>query len=862
MPDFLHSASKALDELWEQGVSGHELLRQLTGRADAFIAARFNASQAVQKAKGKVALVALGGYGRNELYPYSDIDLLLLHDRWVAKYMQEIAESILYPLWDSGYEVGHSVRTPADAVRFAKEDFIFQVSLVDARFLCGSQKIFDKLLESFRKKILDGGRQKFLNMMEQFRSERREKFGCHSYLLEPHIKEGKGGMRDIQAMLWVGKAVFGLSSLLEMEDAGMVDRQDRLAFEKSWNMLVKVRNRLHYVSQRKNDQLFFEYQEEMAAAFGYIDSGGVLGVEHFMREVYSHLQVIAVVTDLFFEHVQEAIGSGKTGKQEKRFGKDIVVRDGSIRLGVHPDELQHRPYLLMRLFLESGRSEMQLHHRTRKIISNNLKLVDDKFRSSKRVAKYFLELLQNSPDPMPVLESMLETGLLTAYLPEFVGIESLAQHDLYHIFTVDRHQLQTVTELAKLKEPEKELFAELKAPHLLYLAALLHDIGKGRNADHSELGAAMAGSIATRLGLSETEQHSLSFLVRYHLFLPENAMRRDLEDLEFIRQSAELIEDIDQLTMLYLLTVADSKATGPSAWSTWKASLIADFYLRIKSCLEASCTVAHAPAMDEQGKEQGILWLKEQIEETMLGKKTRISVDDLPDDYLMRFDPATVASHLKIHNDKVDLLQQKVLVFPEDRQGYWSLLVMSRDRSGLLAKVCGVLALHNLRVLGAHISTWPDQTVVDVLNVLPVSGIDFDEQDWKVLERDMNLAINYRLDVGRQLRQKVFATDFRQKRQVQQLQQEVIIDNTTSQRFTVIEVYTGDAPGALYQLTQTIADFGLDIHRARIATEVEQLIDIFYVALRDGQKLENEAQINQVRQALLNCIHREEPVPA
>ncbi len=858
----LHSARAALDELWEQGVSGHELILRLTQRADEFIAGHFSESEAVRSASGKIALIALGGYGRNELYPFSDIDLLLLHDRWAAKYMQGVSESILYPLWDSGYEVGHSVRTPADTVSFAKNDFIFQVSLLDARFLAGSQELFDKLQKQFKKKILDGGRKKFVEVMEQFRMERREKFGSHSYLLEPHIKEGKGGMRDIQAMLWVGKAVFGLSSLTAMEEAGMLDRQDRLSFENSWNMLVRVRNRLHYISQRKNDQLFFEYQEEMAAAFGYRDSGGMLGVEHFMREVYSHLQTIAVVTDLFFEHVSEVVGFESSRRHEAQLEKDIVVRDGTVRLGAHPDELKKRPHLLMRLFVHSGKPGFQLHHRTRKIIGNHLHLVDDKFRTSKRVMKSFLELLMDTPEPMPVLEAMLETGLLTAYLPEFSDVESLAQHDLYHIYTVDRHQLQSVNELAELRKTEQELFRELKSPHLLYLAALLHDIGKGHHTDHSELGAEMVISVAARLGLDKKDQDSLSFLIRHHLFLPENAMRRDLEDLEFIRQSAELVGDTDRLTMLYLLTVADSKATGPSAWSSWKASLIADFYLRIKSCLEAACTVEYMPSSGDKGEEQGIQWLKAQVDEIIEGKDLRISIDDLPDDYLMSFNPSTVAKHLQIHRDSAGILQQKVLLFPENRQGYWSLLVMSKDRPGLLAKLCGILALHNLRVLGAHIFTWPDKTVVDVLNIVPVSGIDFSEQDWEGLERDMNLAINYRLDVGCQLQKKVFAVESRLKRQVQQLQQEVIIDNTTSQRFTVIEVYSGDAPGTLYHLAQTIADFGLDIHRARIATEVEQLIDIFYVSFRDGSKLKDQSLIDKVRESLLNSIAKEEPVPA
>ncbi|HBI16200.1 MAG TPA: [protein-PII] uridylyltransferase [Desulfobulbaceae bacterium] len=859
MATALHAAREALEELWQQGISGHELLRRQTRLADEFIIAHFNRSDAVREAKGKVALVALGGYGRGELYPFSDIDLLLLHDRGATKDMQGVAEAVLYPLWDSGYEVGHSVRTPEGAVSFAQDDFIFQVSLLDARFLAGSSELFTELRERYQKKILDGGRRKFVEVMEALRTERRQRYGSHSYLLEPQIKEGKGGLRDIQSMLWTGKAVFGLAGLFGMEHAGLLSRQERSSFEQSWNMLVRVRNRLHFLSQRKNDQLFFEYQEEIAEAFGYRGSEGMLGVEHFMREVYSHLQTIAVITDLLFEHVHEVVGYERAGRKERQLEKDIVLRDGAVRFAAGPEELARKPHLLLRLFLQAGKTGLPLHHRTRQLIRDNLALVDEHFREAKRAARCFLELLADSHEPQPVLEAMLETGLLTAYLPEFAGVESLAQHDLYHIYTVDRHLLETVGEMARLRQgSEGDLFRGLASPHLLLLAALLHDIGKGRGRDHSELGAEMVRILGARIGLEERELACLSFLVRFHLFLPENALRRDLEDLEFIRQSAEVVGDIDRLTMLYLLTVADSKATGPQAWSSWKASLVTDYYLRIKSCLEAACTVARWPVAVSREEARGAEWLRAQVAELVESAGTRISIDDLPDDYLLSFSAETVVHHLHLHREKAGLLRQKVLLFPEARQGYWSLLVMSHDRAGLLAKVCGVLALHNLRVLGAHIFTWPDQTAVDVLHVVPVAGVEFIDQDWPGLEKDINLAINYRLDVGLQLHQKIFAAGLRPKRQVQQLRQEVIIDNGASQRFTLIEVYAGDQPGTLYQLTQTISDFGLDIHRARIATEVEQLIDIFYVAGRDGRKLDDPAQIARLQDALLQIVHREE----
>ena len=848
----LRAQQTALEELWQQGLSGHELLARHTEMVDDFITDHFKTSRAIQNNRGKVALIALGGYGRRELYPFSDIDLLLLHDWRSGKAMQAVAESILYPLWDAGFEVGHSVRSIKDAIRFAGEDFFFQVALLDARLLTGSEPLFTKLLGRYQKKILDGKRHVFVKTMEEFRASRRQRFGSHAYLLEPHIKEGKGGMRDIQAMLWVARAVFSLPDLDAMTEAGLLTKQKQEKFTHSWNMLARIRNRLHYISRRKNDQLIFEYQEEMATSFGYQDSEGQLAVEQFMRDVYGHLQNIAVITDLFFEHVHESLGmAGKAGR-ERELEKGIVERNGTLHLS-DPEALTRRPHLLMRVFLQAGRTGLPLHHRLKQQIHAHLHLVDEKFRTSRRVARPFLELLTGGKKVMEVLEAMLETGLLSAYIPEFADIESLAQHDLYHIYTVDRHQLQTVAELNNLRRDEIDLFAELEEQlHLLFLAALLHDIGKGHRTDHSRLGAEMITQAGGRLGLSENEITTLSFLVRYHLYLPENALRRDLEDQEFIRQTAELIKDTERLAMLYLLTIADSRATGPSAWSDWKATLLAEFYLKTKACLDAGCVTD--PAAD-QAEDQGVSWLRERIRADIRDEEgLHLGPEDLPGDYLMAFTPEMVGHHLRLHRDHASQLQQRVLLFPEPRQGYWSVLMLSKDRPGLLAKLCGVLALHNFSVLAAQIFTWPDQTVVDVLDVLPVTASEVDEESWQALEEDLNKAVTYRLDIGRKLHGKKFGLGLSRKRNVQQLEQKVIVDNTSSRRFTVIEVYGGDAPGALYKLTQTLADFGLDIHRARIATEVEQLIDIFYVLKRDGRRLADEGEIEQIRQTLMKII--------
>jgi [protein-PII] uridylyltransferase len=825
---------QALEQLWQQGFRGYELLVQHSLFVDSFVTKGFFASGA----SGKIAVLALGGYGRQELYPFSDLDLLLLHEQKDEE-MQEVAEALLYPLWDAGFRVGHSVRRIDETLAFAQEDYFFQVALLDARFLAGSQELYLQLVERYRTQVLEGQRKQFVCTMELLRTERRQKYGTHAYLLEPHIKDGKGGMRDIQAMLWAAKAVFGLTGLNALEDSGLFTSEERQDFARSWDMLMQIRYQLHLLSRRANDRLFFEYQEEMAAAFGFQDGAGVRAVEQFMRQVYGHLQCIALTTDVFFEQVHENLGLLGRDSREQELEKGLILRAGMLRLSLPEAELALAPHLFMRLFFHAGRTGLPIHYRSRQILGRHLQRADEGFRQSKRVVKTFFSLLM-SEHAVHALELMLETGFLSAYLPEFSQVESLAQHDLYHIYTVDRHQVQTVAMLQALQAQEAALFSQLPAPHLLYCAALLHDIGKGRQQDHSQLGAELIRGIAQRMGCTEQEEDSLAFLVRHHLLLPECALRRDLSDHEFIVETARRLGSTERLIMLYLLSIADSQATGPSAWSSWKAGLMREFFEKVRAVLEE---IPPSRGLERVQEVKALLQDNERFD---------IQPEALPADYLHSFPPELVLRHLRLHRDWSLLRQQKILLFPEKQARSWSVLILCQDRQGLLAKLCGVLALHRLAVLAAQIFTWPDGTVVDVLDLSPEVERDFEEQDWQSIEHDLNRAVNYRLDVSLQLYSKL--DQLTQNRRVQQVHPEVLINNSTSRQYTVIEVHGTERPGALYQLTQTLSDFRLHIHRAKVATEVEQLIHIFYVSTEQGKKIEHKDLLRAIHHALLHIL--------
>ncbi|MCK9293658.1 MAG: [protein-PII] uridylyltransferase [Desulfobulbaceae bacterium] len=834
----LRARRDALETLWRQGLSGHALLARHTGLMDAALQDYFRESGADPE---NMCLVALGGYGRKELFPYSDIDLMLLYRPAAEKQLNTVTEAIFYPLWDAGLEVGHGVRTPAACIEEAGKDFFLLVSLLDARLIAGSNDLFTALLADFQQKFVTGQRKTFLQDMLFHRQKRHERFGNHTYLLEPHIKESRGGFRDIQAMLWSAQVLFNLKQSQDLERAGLISTEELQAFDQASDTLIKIRNRLHYISGRKNDQLFFEHQEEMAKAFGYKDEQGMLGVERFMRDIHAQLQTIALTSDLFFEHATEVLGLGQTGKQQdKELEKGITLRQGRIHL-TDIELAAKRPYLLMRAFTHVAQTGNPLHHRTKKLISGNLHLLGIKTRNSKRMNKAFLETIQG-PNPLPALTDMLESGLLSAYIPEFLHLKSLAQHDIYHVFTVDRHLLQTVEEVNQLRSLEHPLFITVPSPYILFLAALLHDIGKGYGKNHAEYGAELANDIGKRLGMPEADINCLTFLVREHLFLAEIAQRRDLEDEGLILRCAKQLNDPDRLTMLYLLTIADAKATGPSAWSDWKAALLLELYLKVANTLSRDDLTLPDPR-------QEIAWMRGQVA-ALLGDSPAVPLKILPDDYLLGNSPDEVVSHIRLHEE---LKKQEVIVKPSQEKGHWSILIMAQDRPGILSKICGVMALHNLKVLAAQIYTWLDGTIVDILHVTSMLDNQFEDQNWQTLEDDLGKAIHFRIGLTHRLHQKLTALGAAPTQLSQRPPAKVIIDPVASDNFTVIEVYAVNRPGLLYDITRTLSDFGINTFRAKIGTKADQVVDVFYVLDHQGLKIEEPSFKNEIKNGLLHA---------
>ena len=829
------SPRQALNILWERGLSGRNLLREHSAFMDSFISQRYN-KLPEDKKKG-TALVAMGGYGRQEHFPFSDVDLMVLYSPEAEEAVPAVSDAVFYPLWDAGLDVGHGVRTVQDCLEDALNDFFLQVALIDARFICGSRPLFDKLVHTYHDEFIEGRRREFAQAMMDHREERHRRFGDHAYLLEPNIKESRGGLRDIQAAMWTSSVLYGIRGIEGLVDAGLISENEGNSLKDAHDTLIRIRNRLHYVSGRKNDRLYFEYQEEIAKAFRHYDSKALLGVERFMGEVYACMDTVAVITDLFFEHVQDTFHRGQMEPATELepgielVGTKIHVASAGI--------LEEKPFLLMKVFELAAANSASLHYRSKRIIAECAHLASsDKFRKSRRVAASFLHILEQENSDGELLQCMLETGLLKSYLPEFEHISALAQHDVYHINTVDRHVIQTVTELKHVLREEKQLAAGINEQTLL-LAGLLHDIGKGMGGRHAEKGAEIAKKIALRIGMSQQDADTVSFLVRNHLFLIDIALRRDLEDETLILKCARRIQDAERLRMLVLLTMADSRATGPNVWNEWKAALLLELYHKTAHLLEQSELI-------DPGRAQAVEWMQEKIIEK-LGEEGGEVVTNLPEDYLLSFTPEAVVHHLEL----IKILPRydhKVMLMPEDRGSYWSILVVAQDRTGLLARIFGILALNNMQVMNAQIFTLPHGVAIDTIDVRSVSGQTFDSIDWNEVQRQLGLALCQRLSLNHRLAAKFRAASKSTKTSSKPIR--AVIDNESSDFFSIIEVFAEDTPGLLYKVTSTLADLGINIFKAKIATSADQAVDVFYVLDRYGDKIHDTEYVNEIRDAL------------
>ncbi len=860
--EFLEHFREELKRGHREGEDGASVVQSITAMTDALVTRLFTAlSDDLRISKsGELSLVAIGGYGRGELNPYSDLDLMFLYSGKDSKRVEEVANRLLYFLWDLRLDVGYSVRTLPDCLEMAGNDATVKTALLDARLLIGSEPLFRELKKLMVTQVLAKRSDAFITEKLQELKGRREKYGSSVYILEPNIKEGEGCLRDLHAAMWVAKIKYKVDEPRELVIKGVLSEEELGVYLSSLNYLWRIRNELHYLAGRKNDQLTFDAQISLARFFGYEDRGSTLAVEHFMQDFYLHANRVEHFSSVLIAKCsQREEGARKIlGYFTRRpVGEGFYVMKGEL---VVPDEsvIVKDPIRLIRIFELAQKQGVAISLATKGLIRENLDLVNDKFRRSKEANASFFNILQSEKGVASTLQQMHHLGFLNRFLPEFERIYCKVQHDVYHIYTVDTHTLFAVDEIAKLWRGEHrealplltQLAMEVDKRWLLLLAVLLHDVGKGSGGGHAEIGADLSRTIARRMGLSKEDGDRLQFLVRNHLLLAHIAQRRDLHDERMIIQFARQMEKSENLKMLYLLTYADIKAVGPEVWTDWKGLLLQELYEKAFQVLERGDFKLEASGDRVRRVKRAIFDLLSDDYQAQLIKD---ELQSLSTRHLLSYGSEVIAGHVRTLLSLTD--NQLVLKLShETDRGYTNCTVCTYDEPGLFSMITGVMAANGMNILGAQIHTNSNEKVLDILQVNSPQGfVITDEGRWTRLETDLRqvLAGEVRVDalVAKRHRPSILTDKAKPT-----VPARVDIDNEVSSDYTVIDIYAHDKVGLLYSITSTLTRLGLYIGVSKISTKVDQVADVFYVKDIFGQKVTDPVKLEEISRELLASI--------
>jgi [protein-PII] uridylyltransferase len=806
----------------------------------------------------RVALIAQGGYGRGELNPQSDIDLLFLYVWKVSPFVESVTEKLLYTLWDAGLQVGHATRSVAECVRLAESDMKVRTSLLDARFLCGDFPLYEDFEKKVESRLVKNGVKRFIREKLEETRLRHEQFGGSVYLLEPDVKEGEGGLRDLQTARWVARAGLKVKDLDALALNGIVGAADIAQLKESQDFLLKVRNELHFSTGKHQDQLTFEHQEKVSSALGFEGEGALRGVEVFMRSYYLHAAQVNRLSTLIVHRVTDC--------DKPRFGAAAIfgrtLREG-IRLSkghvtvTKPEVLRSAPENLVRIFDDAQKYNSKLSHETRELLRQHLDLIDDEFRRSAAANLPFFSILRWKESVYETLLEMHRAGVLGALIPEFGRLLCMVLHDAYHIYTVDQHSLRLIKEIEALKAGEyaesspllTQLAREAEKIELLYLGLMFHDIGKGFGGGHSEIGARMVHSIARRMRLNADDGALVEFLVRHHLLMTHIAFRRDLEDPKTISDFAKTMSSVTNLKMLYLLTFADVKAVGSEVWNPWKASLLGELYVKTLNVLEEA----------EKGEFE-----RQDVRAVLRRVQTRVRrqlskdydedaveqfIDAMPERYFLSTPEDDIAEHFELlsrfRGKRAELSVQH---FPD--RDCSSVVICCQDRPGLFASITGVFTALNFDILNARISTANDGRILDVFRISHHGRAEvvMAEQKWIKFRAILDGVLDGKIDIARLVGS--FKPSALFQKRAPKVATVVNIDNEASDDFTIVEVFTEDRIGVLFTITYSLHRLGLSIHVAKISTNVDQAADVFYVTDHAGGKIVDAEQVEAVRKFL------------
>ena len=860
--------------MWHNaGGGGREITRQRSDLVDILFRQLFEGvvgSLAPKGLSGRLCVAAFGGYGRRELTPFSDVDILFLQSSAKQdKEVEEIIRQTLVLLWDLGFKVGHATRTIPQAIKKANEDMITKTSMLESRFLAGEREIFNRFKERFQSECVRGHEKEYIAWRLDNQAELRIKHGSTVFLQEPNVKNGIGGLRDYQSLLWISQFKLGLTTTAKLVEGKFLRETERRLLENGYDFLLRTRTEMHYLNERAVDTLTLQLQGKVAVAFNYQQKSILRKVEAFMRDFYSHTRSIHLLTEAALQRMEARpvkkpaglLGMfGAKPKIEKFDG--FIARQGRIE----PESREifgEDPYRMIRAFHHAQVRQLEFHAELSDLVRRRLPLVNRTFQYARAARETFFAILSRKGEVGPVLRLMHNLGFLGRYMPEFGALDCLVQHEFYHRYTADEHTLVCIDKLdAMLFEDSEKLsgyrkiFQKLEDPAILYLALLLHDTGKAANErNHEEASAVLAHKVARRLQLSPERRRMLITLVDSHYVLSKMSQSRNLEDPATVEEFARIVLNRQNLDALMLVTLADGMGTSDQNWSDWKEGLVWSLYRKTSQFLEGGPTAVQELRRNREEQQQEIL--------RRLGRdfteEAEAHFQFMPDRYFQMFEYEEIAAHLRLfrtffENQKKDESLALAPVFhwiPRPEQSHSEVWVCGWDRPRLLERIAGAFLSAQINILSADIFTRSDSLALDIFRVAstqhqPVTS----QRDITRVESRLadSLAVEDfdftpLISKDTRLRSYRLSQDF-------DLPTRITIENSSHPIYTLLDIQTPDRLGLLYDLLRAMGSAGLIIELSRITTEMDVAMDSFYIHSKDGQKISDPAAIKRLHRLL------------
>ncbi len=808
----------------------------------------------------RLTLAAVGGYGRAEMAPFSDVDIAFLTPWKATGWSEAVIESMLYTLWDLGLKVGHSSRSLDETIRMAKGDLTIRTALLEARYVWGDQGVYDEAAGRFDREVLAGTARTFVVEKLAERDARHKRMGDSRYVVEPNLKEGKGGLRDLHTLFWIGKYLHRVGSVAELVDKGLLSAAELRQFQKAENFLWAVRCHLHTASGRAEERLTFDVQPEIARRMRYADRPGRSAVERFMQHYFLTAKVVGDLTGVFLAHVDDSLAA-----KGRRFGglknlmkvprqlSGFTLDRGRLTLP-HDDWFRADPVRLIEIFAVADAHGLEIHPTAMRAANRDARLIDARVRNDERANALFMDVLTSTRDPETVLRWMNEATVFGRFVPDFGRVVAQMQFDMYHHYTVDEHSIRAIGLLARIERGDLHtdhplattILRQTSMRRALYVAVLLHDIAKGRGGDHSVLGAEVAMKLCPRFGLTPAETETVAWLVRWHLIMSATAFKRDLSDFKTVLDFAEQVQSAERLRLLLALTIVDIRAVGPGVWNGWKRQLLSDLY----NAAEEVLRLGHKQTGrgERISTKQAILlqslaWSSADFE-AFAGRMTDSYWIAEPDDVL-------VANARTVADADVNAAPLTVAAQVYPARGATLVTVYTADHPGLFYRLAGAIHLAGASIIDARIHTTRDGMALDNFLVQDPFGRMFDDADrLNRLETAIGEALARRQRLSDRLAARPLA---RPRADAFAVQPHVVIDNRASNRYTVIEVNARDRPALLYALAFALFESKVTIRSAHIATYGERAVDTFYITDLIGDKVEGVLRLKSIERRLLDA---------